>query len=68
MDILLRFEKLYGVYVKYKGKEVDSLLKLIKYEFTIGGVKVPFHPNLLRVDDLDFNTEIVNKIMKASDK
>lgn len=53
---------------KYKGKEVDSLLKLIKYEFTIGGVKVPFHPNLLRIDDLDFNTEIVNKIMKASDK
>lgn len=51
-----------------KGKKVDDYLKMLKYEFTIGGVKVPFHPQLLRIDNLDFNPDIVNHILKASDE
>ena len=51
-----------------KGKKVDDYLKMLKYEFTIGGVKVPFHPQLLRIDNLDFNPNIVNHILKASDE
>lgn len=52
----------------YKGKQVDDYLKLLRYKISIQGEQIPWHPNILRVDNLDFNKSVVDEILKVSDK
>ncbi len=43
--------------------ELTNYFKEFKYQMSVYGTKIAHPPKLLRVDNLDFDTEIVNKIM-----
>lgn len=47
-------------------KEVDTLLGRIRYTRTIAGIKYKTSPNLLRVDDKQFNPKYIDNILEAS--
>lgn len=47
-------------------KEVDTLLGRIRYTRTIAGIKYKTSPNLLRVDNKQFNPKYVNNILEAT--
>lgn len=48
------------------GKAVDTYLSRVRYTRTIAGTKYKTAPNLLRVDNLQFNPKYVNNILEAS--
>lgn len=49
-----------------QGKDVDVLLGRIRYTRTIAGIKYKTSPNLLRVDDKQFNPKYINNILEAT--
>ncbi len=49
-----------------KGKEIDSYLKEFKFRYTLYGKKIPNPPDLLRVDNLDFNKEYAGAVVKEA--
>lgn len=48
----------------YKGKDLSAYLDRIKFKTP----RYVFTPRLLRVDNLEFNSKVVNKILKKSEK
>ena len=48
------------------GKDVDTYLSRIRYTRTVYGTKYKTAPNLLRVDNLQFNPKYINNILEAS--
>lgn len=48
------------------GKDVDTYLSRVRYTRTIYGTKYKTAPNLLRVDNLQFNPRYINNILEAS--
>ena len=48
------------------GKDVDSYLSRVRYTRTIYGTKYKTAPNLLRIDNLQFNPTYINNILEAS--
>ena len=51
---------------QYIGLEFNQYLTRFKYEVSVQGWKIPYPPKLLRVDDKEFNLEVVNKILKGA--
>lgn len=49
-----------------QGKDVDVLLGRIRYTRTVAGIKFKTSPNLLRVDNKQFNPKYVNNILEAT--
>lgn len=47
------------------GKDVDTYLGRVRYTRTVGGTKYKTAPNLLRVDNLQFNPTYINNILEA---
>ena len=45
--------------------EILTYLSRIKYEATSYGYKYPTVPELLRIDNMEFNLDVINKIMKG---
>lgn len=41
-------------------------MKEFKYKMQVYGLKIPTPPKLLRIDNLDFNTDVVDKILEKS--
>jgi len=52
----------------YEGIKVNSYLNRIKYTMTVGGIKMPTRPKVLRIDDKHFNLDIVDHIMEGVSK
>lgn len=48
------------------GKDVDTYLSRVRYTRTLYGTKYKTAPNLLRVDNLQFNPTYINNILEAS--
>lgn len=48
------------------GKDVDTYLSRVRYTRTIYGTKYKTAPNLLRVDNLQFNPRYINNILEAN--
>ncbi|MEG2295886.1 MAG: hypothetical protein RSB96_03995, partial [Oscillospiraceae bacterium] len=48
----------------YTGNSIVNYLKEFKYQVTRQGIKIPCPPKVLRVDDKEFNIDVVNNIMK----
>lgn len=49
----------------YTPNEIKKYLRNIKYAITIYGQKLPFPPKLLRIDDKQFDLDMVNAILEA---
>lgn len=49
-----------------QGKDVDVLLGRIRYTRTVAGIKFKTSPNLLRVDNKQFNPKYINSILEAN--
>lgn len=49
-----------------QGRDVDVLLGRIRYTRTVAGIKFKTSPNLLRVDNKQFNPKYVNNILEAT--
>jgi SPP1 gp7 family putative phage head morphogenesis protein len=49
----------------YTGDEVKKYLGRIKYETTVYGTKLPARPKVLRIDDKQFNLDVVNDILEG---
>ena len=52
----------------YIKQEVLAYLKQLKYTMTLGGMKVATPPKILRIDDKQFNLDVVNYIMEGVSK
>jgi len=52
--------------VTYTGGNVAKYLGQIKYTMTVYGHKMPARPKVLRVDDKQFNMDIVNEILEGA--
>ena len=52
----------------YDGINVNRYLDRIKYTMTVGGIKMPARPKILRIDDKHFNLDIVDHIMEGVSK
>ena len=52
--------------VTYTGGNVAKYLGQIKYTMTVHGFKMPTRPKVLRVDDKQFNMDIVNEILEGA--
>jgi hypothetical protein len=52
--------------VTYTGGDVAKYLKQIKYTMTVYGHKMPARPKVLRVDDKQFNMDVVNEILEGA--
>lgn len=49
----------------YTGKQINAYLGRLKFTMSIGGVKVSTPPKILRIDDKQFNLDVVNYIMEG---
>lgn len=49
----------------YIGQEATNYLKQIKYTMSVGGMKIPARPKVLRIDDKQFNLDMVNHILEG---
>jgi hypothetical protein len=49
----------------HAGNALNRYLNRIKYEQTLVGRKMPARPKLMRIDDKDFDLDVVNKILEA---
>jgi len=52
--------------VTYTGGNVAKYLEQIKYTMTVYGHKMPARPKVLRVDDKQFNLDVVNEILEGA--
>ena len=52
----------------YTGKHLNTYLGQLKYTMSLGGMKVSTPPKILRVDDKEFNLDVVNHIMEGVTK
>jgi hypothetical protein len=50
-----------------EGRSYRNKLRSITYKAVYQGVKLEYAPEILRVDNLDFDTSVVNQILKAAD-
>ena len=50
----------------YTGTEISQYLTRFKYQTSLGGTKISTPPKILRVDDKEFNMDVVEKIMKGA--
>lgn len=49
----------------FTGEQVNKYLGQLKYTMSIGGTKVSMPPKILRVDNKQFNLDVVNHIMEG---
>lgn len=49
----------------YTGKQINAYLGRLKFTMSIGVVKVSTPPKILRIDDKQFNLDVVNYIMEG---
>ena len=61
--------KLYDPQVgrNYSGDKVLAYLKQMKFQTSFGGTKINMPPQIMRVDDKEFNLDMINYIMKGVD-
>lgn len=52
----------------YTGKQINTYLGQLKYTMSLGGMKISTPPKILRVDDKEFNLDVVNHIMEGVTK
>jgi len=50
---------------EYVGDAAYNYLHQFKYTMSIGGMKIPARPKVLRIDDKQFNLDMVNHILKG---
>lgn len=50
---------------EYVGDAAYNYLYQFKYTMSIGGMKIPARPKVLRIDDKQFNLDMVNHILKG---
>ena len=50
----------------YMGNHIKDYLKDLKYQTSVYGLKVPLPPKVLRIDDKQFNVEVVEQILKGA--
>lgn len=49
----------------YIGQDATNYLKQLKYTMSVGGMKIPARPKILRIDDKQFNLDMVNHILEG---
>ena len=50
----------------YSGDIVGRYLQQIKYVQTVYGVKMPTRPKIMRIDDKEFNLDVVNRVLEGA--
>ena len=50
----------------YSGDIVGRYLQQIKYVQTVQGVKMPTRPKIMRIDDKEFNLDVVNRVLEGT--
>ena len=50
----------------YSGDIVGRYLQQIKYVQTVQGVKMPTRPKIMRIDDKEFNLDVVNRVLEGA--
>jgi len=50
----------------YSGDIVGRYLRQIKYVQTVQGVKMPTRPKIMRIDDKEFNLDVVNRVLEGA--
>lgn len=51
---------------RYTGEDISNYFDSVKFFTTYKGSKISIAPKLLRVDNLDFNKKLVDKILEKA--